>query len=377
MQTGDGLLARIRVAGGRLAPADLAALARLAEQHGNGLIEVTARGNLQVRGLRPDTASTFADAVAALIPIEIGLTIDTSPIAGIDPEEISDPRPLAEAIGRGAIGMADRLGPKVSVVIDGGGQISLSQLKADIRLLANPGNRWAVTLGEGKPQRTDAGGAVATALAVLGALAAIGPEARASDLFPGREQETPLGRASAPASPSEATAGWRSNLALVEGHSRAIALPYGASCSAEIIALCDAAIASDVARMRLAPDHVLLLDNAPEALIDHADKLGFITATDDPRIRVSACIGSQGCASGHIAARDIAARLAPRLPTGQTLHVSGCSKGCAHPRAADVTLVGQRNGIGLVFAGRAGDTPRMLLDAAALGAGAVPFLGGR
>ncbi|GAB5429933.1 MAG: precorrin-3B synthase [Devosia indica] len=373
MQTGDGLLARVRVAGARLTPADLAALAKLADEHGNGLIDITARGNLQVRGLRPDTAPAFAEAVAALLPIETGLAIDISPIAGDDPEEIADPRPLADAIGKGAAGMAERLGPKVSVVIDGGGQISLSQLKADIRLRAQPGNSWAVTLGGGKPQHMDAQGVVATALALLGALAAIGPEARATDLFPVRDQ------VSSPESPeaSRVLVHWRPRLNLVQGHSRAIALPFGAARSAEIIALCDAAMASKLTRMRLAPEHILLLDNAPDTLIAQAAEIGFITKADDSRTRVSACIGSRGCTSGHIAARDLAVQLAPRLPAGQTLHVSGCAKGCAHPRASDVTLVGQADGIGLVFGGRAGDTPSKFLDAAALGAGAFPFQGGR
>ena len=52
MLTGDGLLARLRVAGGRLTPMQLGAIAALAREHGNGLLEITARGNLQVRGLR-------------------------------------------------------------------------------------------------------------------------------------------------------------------------------------------------------------------------------------------------------------------------------------------------------------------------------------
>lgn len=377
MQTGDGLLARIRVTGASMTPADLAALAQLADQYGNGLIEITARGNLQVRGLRPDTASVFADAVAALLPTQSGPTIDMSPIAGVDPRELADPRLLAEAIGRGAAGMADRLGPKVSVVIDGGGQIALTQLKADIRLVAQSSSSWAVTLGGGKPQRTDAEGAVTTALAVLGALAAIGPEARATDLFPERVQSPGLRGAPDPSPASMALPLWVSKIERTQGHCRAIALPFGASGSAEMIALCEAAMASEVTRVRLAPDHVLLLDNAPDALVARAAEIGFVTKADDPRNRISACIGSTGCASGHIAARDVAAQLAPRLPAGQTLHVSGCSKGCAHPRPADVTLIGRADGIGLVFAGRAGDTPCELLDAAALGAGAVPFQGGR
>ena len=39
-----------------------------------------------------------------------------------------------------------------------------------------------------------------------------------------------------------------------------------------------------------------------------------------------------------------------------TLHISGCAKGCAHPRAAALTFVGQERGAGLVVSGRAGDT---------------------
>ena len=65
MPTGDGLLARIRVVGASLTPDQIAELARLAAEHGNGLVEITARGNLQVRGLRATSAAPFAEAVTA------------------------------------------------------------------------------------------------------------------------------------------------------------------------------------------------------------------------------------------------------------------------------------------------------------------------
>ena len=39
------------------------------------------------------------------------------------------------------------------------------------------------------------------------------------------------------------------------------------------------------------------------------------------------------------------------------LHVSGCAKGCAHPRASDVTLVGTPNGFDLVREGSPRDVP--------------------
>ncbi|QYO77828.1 precorrin-3B synthase [Devosia salina] len=365
MQTGDGLLSRVRVENGLLAPQQLAELASLAQAHGNGIVEVTARGNLQVRGLRPETAGRFARDVAAVIKVETGLVVDTSPIAGLDPFELADARPLARRIRQEAAELSGQLGPKVSVVIDGGGQMSLAALKVDIRLLATGPGQWAVSLGGGKPQIMDGAGAVAAAMAVLGALSALGPEARAIDLFPASGAPAPdrlLHRDGMAAS----------RFTLRTGHTLRVALPFGSARAADLIGLAHAAENAGVRIIRLAPDHTLLLDDAPEALIQHAATLGFITDPADPRRRVSACIGSRGCASGFIAAREMADRLATHVQPGQHLHVSGCSKGCAHPRRAEVTLVGRADGIGLVIDGRAGDTPLEILDEGAPIAALVP-----
>jgi precorrin-3B synthase len=368
MQTGDGLLARLRVTRRMLAPRQLLEIARLAQIHGNGLVEITARGNLQVRGLRPDTAKIFAEAASQIIDVESGLVIGLSPLAGNDPQERANPRALAGRIGEAAKAFAERLGPKVSVVLDGAGQVSMHRLKADIRLVAQNGEHWAITLGGSKPQIVDEDAAVATTIAVLGALAAIGPDARATDLFTG-----PVSRDE----DADPTPSWRARMALRQGHCRAVALPFGQIESTALVALCDSAETAGLSTLRLAPDHTLLVDHAPDHFIEGAARLGFITDPDDPRRRVSACIGNKGCASGLIAARQIAARLAPNVPPGQHLHVSGCTKGCAYPRSADVTLVGRADGIGLVINGRAGDTPRKLLDEAALFAGTGPFQDGQ
>ncbi len=386
MQTGDGLLARIRVQSRTLSTGQLAQLARLAIQHGNGILEISARGNLQARGLTAATAPLFAQAVTCLVPLENGLVVDTSPLAGDDPSEISDPLPLAAQIRAGAIALKDKLGPKVTVIIDGGGQISLSSLKADIRLLALDATHWAVHLGGGKPQIMDAEGAVAATLAVLGALAALGPEARAGDLFPEFSTSTPhpspphKGEGAGPVL-AENTAGhsvqhlpprgggWEGGsptLQTLTGHTSPVALPFGQMHGDALIALAEAAEANGVTKLRLAPAHTLLLDNAPAKLIEIAGKLGFITDPSDPRRRVSACIGTEGCASGHIPARRLAAELAPLTSPDQHLHVSGCTKGCAHPRPSAITLVGRSDGIGLVIDGRAGDTPQHILDEAGL-----------
>nr|WP_280136862.1 precorrin-3B synthase [Devosia chinhatensis] len=367
MQTGDGLLARIRVERRTLTPVQLAALSQLAITHGNGLLEISARGNLQARGLRPETAPHFARAVTDLVPLETGLVVDTSPLAGNDPLEKADTRPLVAAICHGALPLQDKLGPKVSVVVDGGGQIALTAIKADVRLLALDATHWAVHLGGGKPQVMDAEAAVSATLALLAALAALGPAARANDLFP---------KASvAMACPSPANGpGWgAAMLKTRSGHARPITLPFSQMHGSALIALADAAEAAGVATLRLAPAHRLLLDNAPDSLVESALSLGFITDPADARLRASACIGSEGCASGHIAARSIAGRLSAMIPANQHLHVSGCAKGCAHPQPSDITLVGREDGIGLVIKGRAGDTPQHILDEAGL----VPALAAR
>lgn len=58
----------------------------------------------------------------------------------------------------------------------------------------------------------------------------------------------------------------------------------------------------------------------------------------------------------------MARALAPALETvapdaRRSLHVSGCTKGCARARAADITLVGRNGKFDLVRDGCAWDTP--------------------
>lgn len=351
MQTGDGLLARVRVAGGLLTPDQLIALAELAQAHGNGLVEVSARGNLQVRGLTPETAPIFAQGVEGVVDIERGLVVQTPPLAGDDPRELADPWPIAAAIRIAAASLNARLGPKVTVVVDGAGQIGLSNLNTDIRLVATGPKDWTLSVAGRPAERVTRNDEVSASLRVLRQIAELGPSARASDLPGDRPQVVadatrPIGR-----------------FDLKHSHALGIALPFGSVEASGLIALAHDAKAHGTTEFRLAPHHTLLAIGAAPALAEAAKAFGFITTDDDPRQRISACIGSQGCASGHVPARIIAAELAHRLPMGRHLHVSGCSKGCAHPRASDVTLVGRADGYGLVIGGKAGDTPRAVLQA--------------
>ena len=193
MQTGDGLLVRLNPVAGGLLPKSLIGLGESASRHGNGIMEVTARGSLQIRGLTPASARLLAMEVNALgIAVRTGVPVETGPLAGLDPQEIADPRPLAERI-RAAIeaaGLPPRLGPKVSVIVDGGGRLGMDVVTADVRLAAvrtNAGIRWQVSVaGDGqnaKPLATVGDDAARDiAIAMLRMVAEKGRDAHARDL---------------------------------------------------------------------------------------------------------------------------------------------------------------------------------------------------
>jgi len=65
-QAADGLLVRLRLAGGHIASASLNALLNVAEDYGDGRVHVTVRANLQVRAL-PGHDGTLAPEVLAAI----------------------------------------------------------------------------------------------------------------------------------------------------------------------------------------------------------------------------------------------------------------------------------------------------------------------
>src|SRR5215213_7093283 len=103
MATGDGLLARLHPPGGRLTTAQAVGVAEAGEFCGSGLLEVTGRGNFQIRGIREEAQSELqarVDRLGLLEPSADGphrLTI-VSPLAGIDPSDCIDAGELADAI---------------------------------------------------------------------------------------------------------------------------------------------------------------------------------------------------------------------------------------------------------------------------------------
>ena len=142
MATGDGLLVRLLPIG-TIALDAFAALCAAARQHGNGIVEVTSRGSIQIRGLSAASAPRFATAIAALgIAAGDGIPVLINPLAGLDPEEIIDAKALSTDLRLALVksSLAQKLSAKVSVTIDGGGALNLDDVAGDVRLRAETVN---------------------------------------------------------------------------------------------------------------------------------------------------------------------------------------------------------------------------------------------
>lgn len=400
MQTGDGLLVRFSPAGSGFSPAVLRGVAEAAFRHGSSMLEVTMRGSLQIRGLEEGTVGPLAADIEMLgVRPRTGVPVDIGPLAGIDPSEVADPRPLAESIVEAIEKkqLSGLLGPKVSVVVDGGGRLPMAGVLADVRLTATRTRRgvaWQLAIG-GTAERAapiallDECQARDAAIWTLKAIAELGRQARARHLVPAilrRELtrtalEVPAGNADevAPVDPRVLYLD-RSYLArnsqpigmfeLTEGRkSVGVGLPFGQIEASRLAAFCLAAERAGIDEIRLAPGRAILLIakgiTACETMRDLAPRHGFIRDAGDTRLCIAACPGSPACASGHLAARvageQLAALGAGLFDNSLSFHVSGCGKGCAHPGQADLTFVGNPDGISLVFAGKASDAAAMRL----------------
>jgi len=122
------------------------------------------------------------------------------------------------------------------------------------------------------------------------------------------------------------------------------------------IAATDFAALANLGPLRLTPWRMLLVEHAEEI----PAQPGLILDASDPRLQVSACTGAPGCLQALSPTRQLARDLAPYVPAGSTLHVSGCTKGCARPNAAALTLTATATDtFDLIRNGKASDRPAL------------------
>jgi ferredoxin-nitrite reductase len=147
----DSFMLRTRVAGCALSAQQFTGLADIAEKFGGGYLDLTTRGNTQVREIMPKDTLTTLMALD-----ELGLTakgsgadnlrnVTASPTSGFDPDEVFDVLPYARSMHHYILNNRDLYGlpRKFNVSFDNGGRVSVCADTNDIAF-------YAVRVGDGQ-----------------------------------------------------------------------------------------------------------------------------------------------------------------------------------------------------------------------------------
>jgi precorrin-3B synthase len=341
-QAADGALVRVRLPGGMITAAQLATLAGMSSKFGSGTLELTARGNVQLRAITDVTAVAEAIAKAGMLPSathERVRNIVASPLSGrvgghadvrawvgrLDASICGEPR-LTELGGRFWFSLDDgradvsglRADAGVHVLEDGcalllmgrdtGIRLALDDIYNVVKALVDIGVRF--TEIREKAWRVDELDAV-------------------RDLLPG----VTLNATPFPAV-TEPPVGWINQ---DDGRvTLGAAVPLGV-----LPARVAEYLAAIEGPMVITPWRSVLVCDLEETVADAALRvlapLGLVFDTHSPWLKVSACTGSPGCA--HSAA-DVRADAAVALGTNSAehRHFVGCERACGSPPTGQVLV---------------------------------------
>ena len=152
-EAADGWMARVRLPGGRVDARGLRAVADVASW-GNGLVELTSRASLQIRGLDPGAGERVAARLAAggllASPAHDRVrNLLASPLAGRLSQSLAPVDELVVALDRGLcadVGLASLPGRLQFAVDDGAGTVAWD--RADIALVAEAQAPRAAAFGD-------------------------------------------------------------------------------------------------------------------------------------------------------------------------------------------------------------------------------------
>lgn len=340
----DGALARVRLPGGMITAGQMAALARAAAEWGAGTLELTSRGNVQLRGIRHAATAAVAEAVAAagLLPSpshERIRNIVASPLsgrAGSGPDIRGLVTELDEVICAHP-GLTELPGRFLFGIDDGRGDIS--GLRADVGVHA-VGDRWALLLAGRDTGVRLLPSAVVPALIELacrftdirGNAWRVDELDDHSPLLTGLDATEADGATWVPV--TRPPVGW------IQQNDGRVAL--GAAVPLGVLPARTAQfLAAIEAPMVITPWRSMLVCDLDEGVADVALRvlapMGLVFDETSPWLSVSACTGSPGC---ERSAADVRADAAAMLddPGGGHRHFAGCERACGSPPVGQVLV---------------------------------------
>lgn len=342
----DGELARIRLPGGMIAASQMEAVAQAAIDFGSSTVELTSRGNLQIRGVRDvgAVAGLFADAGLLPSPThERVRNIVASPLSGRR-GGICDVRGLVVALDTAVQQdpvLSDLPGRFLFGIDDGRGDVSGLGADAGIHVLDD--STGALLLAG-----SDTGVRLALADAVRGLIAT----ARVFTDIRGKcwrvaELDDPLAMLAdlTPTAPPGTTwpATTRPPVGWIEQDDGRVTLGAAAPLGvldADVVRY----LAAVDAPMAITPWRSVLLFDLDAGVADVALRVlapkGLVFDEKSPWLSLSACTGSPGCerSVADVRADATAAALDQVAAAGVHRHFVGCERACGNPGHGEVLI---------------------------------------
>ena len=325
-------MVRVRVPGGQTTGTALRELSRLAQTYGSGLLQLTSRASLQVRGLPEAVPEPFEDAVerAGFLPSarhERVRNVVASPLTGLVGGR-ADLRPLVARLDRALIAeprLADLPGRFLFVLDDGRGDVD--GLGGDLGYRALDAGRGELMVGDRRRVRPVRLAEVVDLLVSL----ALRFLDRRTEEWHVRQLPEPLLEGTEPAlrdTPRPTTPG------PVGAHLVADA-PLGLLSPLQVDAV-HAAVGGGP--LVVTPWRSLVLPDAAPARAT-LEAAGLVTEPASAWNLVSACVGSPWCANGRADTQGLAAQLVAAGGPGVRTHLSGCERRCGAPTGPHADLV--------------------------------------
>ncbi|MEM1316028.1 MAG: cobalamin biosynthesis protein CobG, partial [Pseudomonadota bacterium] len=315
MASGDGLIVRIRPRIGRLEAEAALGLCDLAERFGSGMLDLTNRANVQIRGVRPHDHAALLAELEDLGLLDADADVEARRNLLVDPFAPSGglAHRLAEALTE-ALPRLPALPAKIGYAIDVGPAPRLQDASADLRLERGAGGLMLRADGAAFGRPVTEAEAVPAIQEMADWLAAhLSSDARRMAAVQARVSLPAAWTTVAAPPPAPRPAPGPCQAGVLLG------APFGRVPAADLRRLLHA---SGAPAIRLTPWRLFLLEG-----VASAPASSFIAEADSPLLAADACPGAPFCESASVETRGLARRLAPLL--GGSLHVSGCAKGCA------------------------------------------------
>lgn len=336
----DGALVRVRLPGGMINATQLAALAHTSTQFGSGTLELTARGNVQIRGITDPAPVAEAISAAGLLPSathERVRNIVASPLTGRvggRPDASGWVTGLDAAIQAEPV-LARLPGRFWFSVDDGRGDVS--GLAADVGAHAVDGGAVLLLAGRDTGLRLADADVISTLVTVAKRFVEVRGRAWRVCELPDLNVLVPGARPGPGFEPVlRPPVGW------IEQDDGRIALgaavPLG-SLSARVAEY----LAAIEAPLVITPWRSVLVCDLDEGVADVALRvlppMGLVFDDASPWLSLSACVGSPGCEHSVADVRADAAAAANSGPPGQPRrHFVGCERACGAPPAGQVLV---------------------------------------